>query len=65
MAETTYHKQDPSYRVVQFGKAWFVQRKSDEKPAKDNDPWQSIGKTKDTYDEAVQAMYVFKPLRLP
>lgn len=56
------HKQDETLRVMQRGKRFYVQRDSGTKATRSNDPWQDIGKGRDTFLEAQAAMYNIRPM---
>lgn len=59
---TFYHEQDKAYRVVQFGKSWFVQHHNGSKGDRVNDPWERIGPAKESQREAIAMMYGRKPI---
>jgi hypothetical protein len=58
-----YHKQDETYRVMQRGQRYFIQRSDGSKPTRNTDCWYDIGRPKYSAEEAIAAMYVFKPLQ--
>lgn len=58
-----YHKQDETYRVMQRGRLFYVQRSDGLQNTRESQAWQDLGKPKDSFAEAQAAMYVFKPLR--
>lgn len=59
---TTYHKQDPNYRVVSAPHGmWVAQQRCNMQGTRECDPWENMHGPK-PYDVAIAVMYQRQPL---
>ena len=58
-----YHRDDHAYRVVyRPHNQWVAQHLTEGKSTREFDPWQDLGPTRPTRDEAIAIMHQRKPL---